>query len=119
MALGIVGAGTNNARLAGILRNLASYYYKEPTLLFLVRTAQGLAHMGKGLIGLSPYHTDRQLLSGACCAERRGPGGGGHACVWVGCVWVGGLERWSWGCRTAVQEAVVRVWCTALMRSDI
>jgi hypothetical protein len=26
---------------------------------------QGLAHMGKGLIGLSPYHTDRQLLSGA------------------------------------------------------
>jgi 26S proteasome regulatory subunit N1 len=48
----------------GILRNLASYYYKEPTLLFLVRTAQGLAHMGKGLIGLSPYHTDRQLLSG-------------------------------------------------------
>jgi hypothetical protein len=28
-----------------------------------VRTAQGLAHMGKGLI--SPYHiTDRQLLSG-------------------------------------------------------
>lgn len=55
---------------AGILRNLASYYYKEPTLLFLVRTAQGLAHMGKGLIGLSPYHTDRQLLSG-------GQGGGG------------------------------------------
>ena len=64
MALGIVGAGTNNARLAGILRNLASYYYKEPTLLFLVRVAQGLAHMGKGLIGLSPYHTDKQLLSG-------------------------------------------------------
>jgi 26S proteasome regulatory subunit N1 len=64
IALGIVGAGTNNARLAGILRNLASYYYKEPSLLFLVRTAQGLAHMGKGLIGLTPYHTDKQLLSG-------------------------------------------------------
>lgn len=68
VALGIVGAGTNNARLAGILRNLASYYYKEPTLLFLVRTAQGLAHMGKGLIGLSPYHTDKQLLSGVALA---------------------------------------------------
>jgi hypothetical protein len=25
---------------------------------------QGLVHMGKGLITLSPYHTDRQLLSG-------------------------------------------------------
>jgi hypothetical protein len=64
IALGIVGAGTNNARLAGILRNLASYYYKEPSLLFLVRTAQGITHMGKGLIGLTPYHTDKQLLSG-------------------------------------------------------
>ena len=36
VALGIVGAGTNNARLAGMLRNLSSYYYKEPTLLYLV-----------------------------------------------------------------------------------
>ena len=30
-------------RLAGILRNLSSYYYKEPTLLFLVRIAQARA----------------------------------------------------------------------------
>jgi hypothetical protein len=70
VALGLVGAGTNNARLATILRNLSSYYYKEPTLLFLVRVAQGLVHMGKGLVGLSPYHTERQLLSG-----KRGRGG--------------------------------------------
>jgi hypothetical protein len=41
LALGIIGAGTNNARLAGMLRNLASYYYKEPTLLFLVRRKRG------------------------------------------------------------------------------
>ncbi|GFH09753.1 26S proteasome non-ATPase regulatory subunit 2 homolog [Haematococcus lacustris] len=64
LGLGILGAGTNNARLAGLLRNLASYYYKEPGCLFLVRLAQGLVHMGKGLISISPYHTDRQLLSG-------------------------------------------------------
>lgn len=57
-------AGTNNARLAGLLRNLSSYYYKEPVCLFLVRSAQGLVHMGKGLISLAPQHTDRQLLSG-------------------------------------------------------
>ncbi len=63
-------AGTNNARLAGMLRSLASYYYKEPSLLFLVRVAQGLVHMGKGLISLTPYHTDKQLLSGACGAGR-------------------------------------------------
>jgi len=68
VALGLVGAGTNNARLATILRNLSSYYYKEPTLLFLVRVAQGLVHMGKGLVGLSPYHTERQLLSGVALA---------------------------------------------------
>uniref|UniRef100_A0A7S0WJK1 26S proteasome non-ATPase regulatory subunit 2 homolog n=1 Tax=Chlamydomonas leiostraca TaxID=1034604 RepID=A0A7S0WJK1_9CHLO len=64
LSLGLVGAGTNNARLAGMLRNLASYYYKDPSQLFMVRIAQGLVHMGKGLLGLNPYHTDRQLLSG-------------------------------------------------------
>jgi hypothetical protein len=37
LALGIMGAGTNNARMAGMLRNLSSYYSKEPSLLFLVR----------------------------------------------------------------------------------
>mmetsp|Transcript_17190 Transcript_17190/g.44108 ORF Transcript_17190/g.44108 Transcript_17190/m.44108 type:complete len:912 (-) Transcript_17190:167-2902(-) len=63
LALGIMGAGTNNARLAGMLRSLSSYYGKEPNLLFMVRIAQGLVHMGKGLMSLSPYHTDRQLLS--------------------------------------------------------
>jgi 26S proteasome regulatory subunit N1 len=36
LALGIMGAGTNNARLAGMLRNLSSYYSKEPNLLFMV-----------------------------------------------------------------------------------
>ena len=58
--------GTNNARLAGMLRNLASYYYKDPHMLFLVRLAQGLVHMGKGLVSINPYHTDRQLMSGVC-----------------------------------------------------
>ncbi|CAD7696710.1 unnamed protein product [Ostreobium quekettii] len=68
VALGIIGAGTNNARLAGILRNLSSYYYKDQKMLFLVRVAQGLVYMGKGLISVSPYHTDRQLLSGVSLA---------------------------------------------------
>lgn len=62
-AMGLVGAGTNNARLAQRLRQLASYYAKEPDCLFAVRVAQGLVHMGKGTIGIDPYHTDRQLFS--------------------------------------------------------
>jgi 26S proteasome regulatory subunit N1 len=62
-AMGLVGAGTNNARLAQMLRQLASYYYKEPDCLFMVRVAQGLVHMGKGMIGVNPFHTDRTLMS--------------------------------------------------------
>jgi 26S proteasome regulatory subunit N1 len=73
-----------------MLRNLSSYYYKDPSLLFCVsfylarilenrttylgalnltvislqvRIAQGLVHMGKGLLTLNPYHSDRFLLS--------------------------------------------------------
>ncbi|RZC42288.1 PC rep domain containing protein, partial [Asbolus verrucosus] len=60
--LGYVGAGTNNARLAVGLRQLALYHAKNPFQLFMVRIAQGLVHMGKGTLTLNPLHTDRQLL---------------------------------------------------------
>jgi 26S proteasome regulatory subunit N1 len=63
LALGVIGAGTNNARLAGLLRNLSAYYGKDPTLLFLVRVAQGLVHAGKGLLTLSPLHADGAAVS--------------------------------------------------------
>lgn len=63
ISLGLIGAGTNNARIAGMLRNLSSYYYKDACLLFCVRIAQGLVHLGKGLLTLNPYHSDRFLLS--------------------------------------------------------
>jgi 26S proteasome regulatory subunit N1 len=49
-ALGLVGAGTNNSKLAGNLRQLGSYYKGGETTqnqLFMVRIAQGLVHMGK------------------------------------------------------------------------
>jgi len=62
-SMGLVGAGTNNAKLAQMLRQLAGYYHKEPDCLFVVRIAQGLVHMGKGTIGLNPFHTDRFLMS--------------------------------------------------------
>ncbi|KAH7926237.1 26S proteasome regulatory complex, non-ATPase subcomplex, Rpn1 subunit [Leucogyrophana mollusca] len=62
-AMGLVGAGTNNARLAQMLRQLAGYYYKEPDCLFMVRIAQGLVHMGKGTIGLNPFFSDRNIMS--------------------------------------------------------
>ncbi|KAM3287194.1 26S proteasome non-ATPase regulatory subunit 2 A isoform X1 [Capsicum chacoense] len=68
ISLGLIGAGTNNARIAGILRNLSSYHYKEANLLFCLRIAQGLVHLGKGLMTLSPYHSERFLLSATALA---------------------------------------------------
>jgi len=62
-AMGMVGAGTNNARLAQMLRQLASYYARDANNLFVVRLAQGLLHMGKGTVTINPYHSNRLLWS--------------------------------------------------------
>ncbi|KAL9102955.1 MAG: hypothetical protein Q9163_001942 [Psora crenata] len=67
-AMGLLGAGTNNARLAQLLRQLASYYHRDQNSLFMVRIAQGLLHMGKGTLSLNPFHTDRQILSRVAAA---------------------------------------------------
>lgn len=61
-SMGIVGAGTNNARVAAMLRQLSQYHAKDSNNLFMVRIAQGLVHLGKGTLGLTPFHSDRQLL---------------------------------------------------------
>jgi hypothetical protein len=44
---------------AGLLRQLSEFYAKEASHLFVVRIAQGLNSLGKGLIGLGPFHSDR------------------------------------------------------------
>jgi len=62
-AMGIVGAGSNHARLAGMLRQLALYYHKDANNLFMVRLAQGLVHLGKGTLTVSPYQYDRTHMS--------------------------------------------------------
>lgn len=62
-AMGMVGAGTNNARLAQLLRQLALYYLRDQDTLFMVRVAQGLVHLGKGTLTINPFNTDRQILS--------------------------------------------------------
>ncbi|XP_070164472.1 26S proteasome non-ATPase regulatory subunit 2 [Polyergus mexicanus] len=61
-ALGLVGAGTNNARLATMLRQLAAYHAKNPSHLFLVRISQGLVHLGKGTLSLSPLRYASKVL---------------------------------------------------------
>ncbi|XP_076636023.1 26S proteasome non-ATPase regulatory subunit 2 [Colletes latitarsis] len=61
-ALGLVGAGTNNARLATMLRQLACYHAKNPLHLFLVRISQGLVHLGKGTLSISPLRYASKIL---------------------------------------------------------
>mmetsp|Transcript_55967 Transcript_55967/g.135029 ORF Transcript_55967/g.135029 Transcript_55967/m.135029 type:complete len:881 (-) Transcript_55967:136-2778(-) len=62
ISMGLIGAGTNNARLAGLLRQLAAYYAKDSSALFMVRIAQGLLYMGKGLLTINPAFSDRFLI---------------------------------------------------------
>lgn len=65
LALGLISSGTNNARIAGMLRSLSSYYYKDAHALFMVRVAQGLCHAGKGLVSLAPFRSPSQLCPAA------------------------------------------------------
>lgn len=61
-AMGLCGAGTNNARLAQLLRQLASYYSREQDALFITRLAQGLLHLGKGTMTLDLFN-DAHVLN--------------------------------------------------------
>lgn len=61
-SMGLCGAGTNNARLAQLLRQLASYYSKESDALFMTRLSQGLVHLGKGTLTLDIFN-DAQVLN--------------------------------------------------------
>ncbi|CAN0026043.1 unnamed protein product, partial [Sphacelaria rigidula] len=46
-ALGLVSAGTNNSRVAQLLRQLSEFHSRDASNLFVTRIAQGLNHMGK------------------------------------------------------------------------
>jgi len=61
IGLGLIGAGTNNARIAQLLRQLSSFYAKDANILFTVRIAQGLLFMGKGLLSLSPFYSEKKI----------------------------------------------------------
>ncbi|RRT77143.1 hypothetical protein B296_00022117 [Ensete ventricosum] len=57
ISLGLIGAGTNNARIAGMLRNLSSYYYKEAGHLFCVGYCEDCSRscaFGKGFTNTFP-----------------------------------------------------------------
>lgn len=64
LVMGLTSAGTNNSRVAGLLRQLSEFYSKEAGHVFCVRIAQAMLHMGKGLLTLNPMHSDRMITSG-------------------------------------------------------
>lgn len=68
LSLGLIGAGTNNSRLSGNLRYLATYFGSQADHLFVVRIAQGLVHLGKGMLTLSPLHSNKFLFSNVSLA---------------------------------------------------
>lgn len=63
IGLGVIGAGTNNSRLAALLRNLGMYYEDEPAKRFAIKLALGILHAGKGLLSVNPYYSDGFLFS--------------------------------------------------------
>ena len=67
-AMGLLGSGTNNARLGQILRQLVLYYHKDPQCSLAVRIAQGLTQFAKGTVTLNPYRGNRRLLMPAALA---------------------------------------------------
>lgn len=69
LALGLMGAGTKNSRIMGLLRQLTTFYTTSPQPLFMTRVAQGLLSMGKGLISLTPLHSDRLLMCPSAVAS--------------------------------------------------
>ncbi|CAJ1990482.1 proteasome regulatory non-ATPase subunit [Leishmania donovani] len=64
-AMGIVAAGSNNARVATKLHSLSSYYQKPifAGATFAVRLAEGFCAMGKGHLTLSCLQNDSNVVS--------------------------------------------------------
>ncbi|SPJ08304.1 26S proteasome regulatory subunit RPN1, putative [Plasmodium sp. DRC-Itaito] len=63
ISLGFVGAGTNNSRIAILLRQLSAFYCKDTNAIFVVRLSQGLLYMGKGLLTINPLHSNRSIIN--------------------------------------------------------
>lgn len=68
LSLGLVGAGTNNSRLASNLRSISAYHNKDKELHFMTKIAQGLIYSGKGLLSLKPTSSNDFLINNVSLA---------------------------------------------------
>ncbi|EAY05460.1 Proteasome/cyclosome repeat family protein [Trichomonas vaginalis G3] len=62
VALGLIGAGTNNTRVINTLFALELYHKNDTSVLTLLRNSVGLTHLGQGLMTLSPTYGDGLLI---------------------------------------------------------
>ena len=62
IALGLLGAGTNNTRVISTLRALEQFHKNESSVLTLLKISEGLTHLGQGLMTLSPTYGDNLLI---------------------------------------------------------
>lgn len=65
IGMGLTYAGSNNSRVAELLRSLASYYSVEAdkSLVYAVKLSLAFLFAGKGLVTLTPFYSDRFLHS--------------------------------------------------------
>ncbi|RWS08204.1 26S proteasome non-ATPase regulatory subunit 2-like protein [Dinothrombium tinctorium] len=69
IALGLVGAGTNNSRIARHLRDLFRIYNRNSAMKLLICISHALLFLGKGLLSLSPYQFDKELIKDTSVAS--------------------------------------------------
>lgn len=64
LAAGLIGAGTLNGRVVNMLKAVTSRYEAGPaTVLNAAILSSGLLQLGRGLLHLSPFHLDGQLMT--------------------------------------------------------
>jgi len=63
LALGIVGAGTNNTRIGNLLEGQYFFNSKNTRVSSMLKVAQGLLYLGKGTLTLSPLFYDKTILN--------------------------------------------------------
>jgi 26S proteasome regulatory subunit N1 len=62
VALGILAAGTANSRTIKALHNLREFHKNDQATFMLTQIAEGLVHLGQGLMTLSPTYGDSRLI---------------------------------------------------------
>lgn len=62
IALGLLAAGTQNSRTINVLKALAGFHKGNQSTLMLLQIAEGMTHLGQGLMTLSPTYGDSTLV---------------------------------------------------------